>query len=229
MEGVEVKLVEGHPDALLMTTRENVIRLGSFRKGLYEVQDASSQLIAPFLQVEAGMSVIDACAGAGGKTLHLAAMMENEGNITAMDVEGWKLGELQKRARRAGVSIVETQQIRNPKDIKNLYESADRLLLDAPCTGMGVLRRNPDAKWKLTSEHTDWVRNTQTEILEDYSMMLRPGGKMVYATCSIMPSENERQVENFLANNPEYILEEMHHTWPSEGWDGFFMARMRKG
>jgi len=229
MEGVEVSLVEGHPYALLMATRENVIRLGSFRKGLYEVQDASSQLIAPFLEVESGMSVIDACAGAGGKTLHLAAMMEDEGNITAMDIEGWKLGELQKRARRAGVSIIETQQIRTPKDIKNMYQSADRLLLDAPCTGMGVLRRNPDAKWKLTAEHTEWVRNTQLEILEDYSMMLKPGGKMVYATCSIMPSENEKQVEKFLSNNPEYQLEAMHHTWPSEGWDGFFMARMKKG
>lgn len=230
-EGVQVLSMNPSlfPDALAMTTRDNVIRLGSFRKGLYEVQDASSQRIAPFLDVEPGMEVIDACAGAGGKTLHLAALMENEGSITAMDVEGWKLGELIKRARRNGIEIIETRQIRTEKDIKMYRESCDRLLLDAPCTGMGVLRRHPDSKWKLTAESVKKVQDTQAQILDSYPTMLRPGGKLVYATCSIMPSENERQVMEFVAAHPEFEIEDMVHTWPSEGYDGFFMARMKKG
>lgn len=227
-EGVETDLVAGHPDALKLQNRTNVIRLGSFRKGLYEVQDAASQEIAPFLEVQPGMTVIDACAGAGGKTLHLAAMMEDQGKIVAMDVEGWKLEEVKKRTSRAGIKSVQTEFIRGRKTIKYWNQKADRVLLDAPCSGLGVLRRHPDSKWKLNLEAYESVRETQAEILDDYSSMVKPGGKLVYATCSLMPGENERQVETFLENHKEFELEAMHRTWPSEGWDGFFMARFRR-
>lgn len=227
-EGVEVELVPDHPDALRLSNRTNVIRLGSFRKGLYEVQDAASQQIAPFLEVEPGMTVIDACAGAGGKTLHLAALMEDKGKIVAMDVEGWKLEEVKKRSSRAGIRSVSTELIRSQKTIKFWAGKADRLLLDAPCTGLGVLRRHPDSKWKLSLDSWDSVRETQAEILEDYAAMVKSGGKLVYATCSLMPGENEHQVARFLEENPQFELEAMHRSWPSDGWDGFFMARLRK-
>jgi 16S rRNA (cytosine967-C5)-methyltransferase len=227
-EGIESSLVPGHPDALALHGRTNVIRLGSFRKGLYEVQDAASQRIAPFVQAEQGQLIIDACAGAGGKTLHLAALSGDKARIVAMDVEGWKLEELKKRASRAGLRSVETELIRGNKTLKYWEGKADRLLLDAPCSGLGVLRRHPDSKWKLNPEAIEDVMDTQAEILHRYCRMLKPGGIMVYATCSLMPGENDRQVENFLEEHPEFQLEAMEHSWPSEGWDGFFMARMRK-
>lgn len=226
MEGVETELMPEHPDALRLIGRTNVIRLGSFRKGLYEVQDAASQLIAPFLQVEPGQKVIDACAGAGGKSLHLAALMEDKGRIVSMDVEGWKLEEVKKRASRAGIKCIETEFIRGKKTIKFWEGKADRLLLDAPCSGLGVLRRHPDTKWKLTPDSFEEVKETQAEILHSYSKMLKPGGKMVYATCSLMPSEDEDQVKEFLEEHPAFEFEAEVKSWPSEGWDGFYMARM---
>lgn len=228
MEGVETELLPNHPDALKLMGRTNVIRLGSFRKGLYEVQDAASQLIAPFLQVEPGQKVIDACAGAGGKSLHLAALMENKGKIVSMDVEGWKLEEVKKRASRAGLTCIETEFIRGKKTIKFWEGKADRLLLDAPCSGLGVLRRHPDTKWKLTPESFEEVKETQAEILHSYCKMLKPGGKMVYATCSLMPSEDEDQIKQFLEEHPHFELEAELKSWPSEGWDGFYMARMKR-
>jgi 16S rRNA (cytosine967-C5)-methyltransferase len=227
-EGIEASLVPGHNDALLLHGRTNVIRLGSFRKGLYEVQDAASQTIAPFLQVEEGQLIIDACAGAGGKSLHLAALTGDKAKIVAMDVEGWKLEEVKKRASRAGIRSVQTEFIRGKKTIKFWTGKADRLLLDAPCSGLGVLRRHPDSKWKLNPESIEDVRDTQAEILDGYCRMLKPGGIMVYATCSLMPGENELQINTFLEEHPEFELEAMERTWPSEGWDGFFMARLKK-
>ena len=169
-----------------------------------------------------------ACAGAGGKTLHLAALSQDKARIVAMDVEGWKLEELKKRASRAGLKSVETELIRGNKTLKYWEGKADRLLLDAPCSGLGVLRRHPDSKWKLNPEAIEEVMETQAEILHRYCRMLKPGGILVYATCSLMPGENDRQVAEFLEEHPEFQLEEMDRTWPSDGWDGFFMARMRK-
>jgi 16S rRNA (cytosine967-C5)-methyltransferase len=186
-------------------------------------------LIAPFLKVDPGMRVIDACAGAGGKTLHLAALMKNKGRIIAMDVEGWKLEELQKRARRAGVSNLETRVIESSKTVKRLENSADRLLLDVPCSGLGVLKRNPDAKWKLSPEFISEVKELQQHILEDYGTMLKKDGLMVYSTCSVLPSENEEQVEKFLEKTSgNFELVEQKHSWPSDGFDGFYMALLRK-
>ncbi len=225
-EEVGVKLDERYPDALILEQRQNVFKLPQFKEGLFEVQDAGSQAIAPFLQVEPGMRVIDACAGAGGKTLHLAALMQNKGRIISMDTEEWKLTELKLRARRAGVGNVETRVIESTKTIKRMEKMGDRVLLDVPCSGLGVLRRNPDAKWKLSPEFIEKVIDLQKNILHDYSMMVKPGGKLVYSTCSLMPTENEKQVATFLANNPDFSLEEEKHIWPSEGFDGFYMARL---
>ncbi|MBT1687495.1 RsmB/NOP family class I SAM-dependent RNA methyltransferase [Dawidia soli] len=228
-DNVETATLAEAPDALVLERRQNVFRLPAFKQGLFEVQDAASQLIAPFMRLEPGMRVIDACAGAGGKTLHIASLLQNKGRILAMDTEEWKLDELKKRARRAEASNIETRVIESSKTVKRLEKSADRLLLDVPCSGLGVLKRNPDAKWKLSPEFVQNVRELQQHIINDYCEMLKPGGLMVYSTCSIMPSENEEQVKKFLATqNGRFDLLEEAHAWPSGGFDGFYMALLRR-
>jgi len=228
-QNVETARVKEFPDALILKERQNVFRLPEFKDGLFEVQDAASQLIAPFLRPEPGMRVIDACAGAGGKALHLSALMQGRGRILAMDVEAWKLDELKKRARRAEAGNIETRVIESSKTIKRLEGSADRLLLDVPCSGLGVLKRNPDAKWKLAPEFIDEVKALQQHILNDYWQMLKPGGLMVYSTCSILPSENQNQVKQFISTHGgKFDLLEEHHAWPSEGYDGFYMALIKR-
>jgi 16S rRNA (cytosine967-C5)-methyltransferase len=195
------------------------------------VQDASSQLVAPFLQVKPGQFVVDACAGAGGKSLHLAALMENKGQLLALDIYDYKLKQLKLRARRNGVHNLEPRLIQNTKVIKRLHNRADRVLIDAPCTGLGVLRRNPDAKWKLNPEFLQRVTATQSQLLEEYARMVKPGGKMVYATCSILPQENEEQLRKFLQKEcgSEWVLEEEKHCSPADsGFDGFYMARLSR-
>lgn len=230
-EGIETETIKGYPDALKLVERANVFGTEAFKKGYFEVQDASSQLVAPYLEVEPGMRVVDACAGAGGKTLHLAAKMENKGQIIALDIYEGKLHELKRRARRNKAHNIETRWIENNKVIKKLHGQVDRLLLDAPCTGLGVLKRNPDSKWKLSPEFLEEIRATQQEILQNYSAMVKKGGKMVYATCSILPSENQEQVKAFLKSEAgqEFKLVKQQAVSPSQsGFDGFYIALMEK-
>lgn len=216
------------PDALILEEYRNVFQLQEFKEGLFEVQDAGSQAISRFAKPTPGMRIVDACAGGGGKTLHLAAMIQNKGRIIALDTEQWKLDELKKRARRAGVSTVETRIIDSSKAIKRLEKSADLVLLDVPCSGLGVLKRNPDAKWKLSPQYVDQVKAEQQKILSSYSVMVKPGGTLVYATCSILYSENEEQVKTFLHSNPSFELKDEKRIWPSEGFDGFYMALLKR-
>ncbi len=227
-ENVETSTVPGVEQALYLKKRQNIFLTKAFKDGRFEVQDAGSQLIGKFLDVAPGMRVIDACAGAGGKSLHLANLMENKGQIIAMDIEEWKLDELKKRAKRDGIHNIETRVIAG-KTIKRLKHSADRLLLDVPCSGLGTLRRNPDAKWKLQEEFITEIKKVQEDILHRYTEMLKPGGKVVYATCSILPSESEDQVQKFLEHHPNYKLIAERRTSPAiEGFDGFYMALMEK-
>lgn len=227
-EGFEITELETNDVGLVLEKRANTFRAQSFQDGWFEVQDGGSQQIAAFLKAEPGMRVIDACAGAGGKTLHLAALMQNKGAIIAMDVEERKLHELKKRARRNQVHNVETRLIDSSKTIKRLAGTADRLLLDVPCSGTGVIKRNPDTKWKLQPEHVEKVRQIQARIIRDYSEMLKPGGLMVYATCSILKSENEDQVQEFLAERDDYKLLEEKRVDPGPASDGFYMALLEK-
>lgn len=228
-KGIITQPIQGCKDALLLKQRQNLFITPEFKSGYFEVQDASSQLVAEFLQIEPGMRIIDACAGAGGKSLHMAAISQNKGRILSLDTEQWKLDEAKKRARRAGVSNLDTRLIEGPKTIKKLYDTADRLLLDVPCSGLGVIKRNPDAKWKLSLDFINKVKEEQAAILEDYSKIVKVGGKLVYATCSILPSENQMQVDKFLAKNSNFELEEARVVLPSEsGFDGFFMARLKR-
>ena len=229
IDGIETETLKNHPNALVLTERKNVFLTEGFKKGFFEVQDASSQLVAAFSEVEPGQRVIDACAGAGGKTLHLAALMQNKGQIIALDIYGNKLKELKRRARRGGVHNVDTRVIESSKTIKKLKNSADCVLIDSPCSGLGVLRRNPDAKWKLQPEFIEKLKMTQAEILSSYSSMVKTGGKLVYATCSILPSENEKQVEQFLKKNTDFkLINEKKVSPEKSGFDGFYMALMEK-
>ena len=229
MDGVETEIVKNNPNALVLTERKNVFLNDGFKKGMFEVQDASSQLVAAFAEVEPGQRVVDACAGAGGKTLHLAALMQNKGQIIALDIYENKLKELKRRAKRGGAHNIDTRLIESSKTIKKLKNSADCVLIDSPCSGLGVLRRNPDAKWKLQPEFIEKLKTTQTEILSNYSKMVKSGGKLVYATCSILPSENEKQVEKFLKDNPDFKLMKENKVSPEEsGFDGFYMALMER-
>lgn len=226
---IEVDELNVFENALQLRKRQNVFSSPLFQEGLFEVQDAGSQLIAPFLNVEPGQKVIDACAGGGGKTLHLSALMQNKGKIIALDVEEWKLENLRKRAKRAGANNIEAQLITADKTIEQLRNYADRLLLDVPCSGTGVIKRNPDAKWKLSKEVIEKTKTLQYKILKDYSIMLKPGGYMVYSTCSILPSENQEQVQKFIEEQKDaFELIKDKTLYPSEGFDGFYMALLKR-
>jgi 16S rRNA (cytosine967-C5)-methyltransferase len=228
-EGTETEIAKHHSTALILSKRKNIFTSALFKDGFFEVQDYSSQLIAPYLDIQEGMRVVDACAGAGGKTLHLAALLKNKGKIIAMDTEQWKLDELKKRARRAGAFNIEPRLIESLKTIKRLEGTADRLLLDVPCSGLGVLRRNPDAKWKLDLPFIETVRATQQKIVNDYCILLKTNGILVYSTCSILPSENEKQIDLFIRSHPGKFELLSHQTiYPSEGFDGFYMAKIKK-
>ncbi|MEE9362102.1 MAG: methyltransferase domain-containing protein [Cellulophaga sp.] len=228
---IETEIIDGYPSALKLKKRSNVFITEAFKNGFFEVQDASSQLVGKFLDVKPGQRVIDTCAGAGGKTLHLAALMENKGQLIALDIYDKKLVELKRRAKRSGSHNIETRTITSTKVIKKLYDSADRVLIDAPCTGLGVLRRNPDAKWKMKPEFLEKVTATQQEILQRYSRMVKAGGKMVYATCSILPQENTEQVNTFLntEEGKDFSLVQEKNLYSSkDGFDGFYMALLEK-
>jgi 16S rRNA (cytosine967-C5)-methyltransferase len=226
---IETTVDAKYKDALVLKERKNVFKTEAFKSGLFEVQDASSQLVAEYLDVKPGMRVIDTCAGAGGKTLQLAALMENKGQIIAMDIYSGKLKELKRRAKRAGAHNITTRPIESSKTIKKLKESADRVLIDAPCSGLGVLKRNPDAKWKLQPEFIEKIKQTQSEILENYSKLVKRGGQLVYATCSVLPSENEKQVMNFLKKNDDFLFVKEKKVSPSKsGYDGFYMALLER-
>ena len=230
-ENIETVKIKGYPNALKLVERANVFKTEAFKMGWFEVQDASSQLVADFLEVAPGMKVVDVCAGAGGKTLHLSALMQNKGSLIAMDIYESKLKKLKVRAKRNGAHNIDLRLINSTKPIKKLKEKADRLLIDAPCSGLGVLRRNPDSKWKLKPEFLDNIKATQQNILHDYSKMLKPGGKMVYATCSVLPSENQEQINKFISTKEGRqfkLIKEKKIFAHKSGYDGFYMALLEK-
>ncbi|WP_310994212.1 RsmB/NOP family class I SAM-dependent RNA methyltransferase [Aequorivita marina] len=230
---IETETIPGYPTALKLKERTNVFITDAFKNGHFEVQDASSQKVAEILDAKPGMRVVDACAGAGGKSLHIASMMENKGLVIAMDIYENKLKELKRRAKRNGIFNIETRTIDSTKAIKKLIGKADKVLIDAPCSGLGVLKRNPDSKWKLQPEFLDKIRDTQKELLDSYSRMVTSGGQLVYATCSILPSENENQIKDFLKREEgkDFTLVREEKILPSKsGFDGFYISLLqRKG
>ena len=223
--GFVTTLIENLPDALQLTERKAVTRTELYKSGLFEIQDAASQMVAPFTAATAGMKVLDACAGAGGKTLHLAAQMKNEGELRALDTYKNKLVELERRAARAGADVAVA--LANDKSLRQLQGWAHLLILDMPCSGTGTLRRQPDLKWRLSLDWLEKLRATQREILTNYRDLVAPEGEIIYATCSILPSENQDQIAWFVGEFPEWELREERVISTAEtGFDGFYMVRL---
>ncbi|MEP7266999.1 MAG: RsmB/NOP family class I SAM-dependent RNA methyltransferase [Saprospiraceae bacterium] len=220
---------KGGVQAIVVEKHVNLFTSPIYQNGWVEIQDYASQMVGAFVNPTAGSRVIDACAGGGGKSLQMGAMMGNKGRILSLDIDDFKLKNLKKRASRAGADIIETRWIENNKVIKRLESQADKLLLDVPCSGSGVLRRNPDAKYRMTNTYIKDLMLKQAQILDSFCKMVKSGGELIYATCSLFPDENENQVKKFLEKHPEFSFIEETHLWPSEfGYDGFYMARMKK-
>ena len=227
-ETIIYQTVEGMPDALIIDSKKNLTNTFAYKNGWFEIQDISSQRVAEWLAVKPGMKVIDACAGAGGKTLHIAALMQNHGEIIAIDVEPEKLKQTELRAKRNGATIIQSMLYTDGLE-KQYKNSADRLLLDVPCTGLGVLRRQPDTKWKLTPERVAELVQLQASLLDQYATMLAPDGIMVYATCSILPSECEEQIKKFIARNTAFkVLDQVKILPTVGGGDGFYICKLTR-
>lgn len=214
-EGYGVAPAPYAPNGLRLDDPKNLFQLGVFKAGLFEMQDAGSQLIAALCGVGKKQKVTDFCAGAGGKTLALAAMMGNSGILTAGDIIPQKLEELKKRLKRAGVDNTHLRQWSSEADawVKRQKGTQDVVLLDVPCSGSGVWRRNPDAKWSLTQERLDELCAIQQRILQSAQRLVKTGGRLIYATCSILPEENEHQIERFVSEHKAFKIIPIQTLW----------------
>lgn len=203
-EGVVLEPTPFSPWGLRRHDRAPLFKYADFRAGWFEVQDEASQLVSMLLEVKNRETVVDFCAGAGGKTLHIASLMQNTGSVYAVDVSERRLEKLKPRLRRAGLDNVRVMAIYDEADeaLNPLKEQAHRVLVDAPCTGTGTLRRNPDIKWRPID--LEKLLLQQASILSAAAQLVRPGGRLVYATCSIVDDENEGIVAAFLAQSPEF-------------------------
>lgn len=206
-EGRPAERTACSPYGVRLTEPKEVFRTAAFAEGLFEMQDEGSQLLAALVDARPGATVVDGCAGAGGKTLALAATMDNRGTLYALDVAAWRLEALKKRARRAGVHNLRLLPLPDSSGtLKRLAGRADAVLVDAPCSGSGVLRRNPDSRWRLHEHQVVRLLDEQRAILDTYAEVVAPGGRLVYGTCSLLEEENEGQVEAFLARHPDFRL-----------------------
>lgn len=194
------------PWGLRVEGRPNLPVVDAFRSGLVEIQDEGSQIAALMVGAAPGLRICDFCAGAGGKSLAMAAAMANKGHVVACDVSGPRLASATKRLRRAGAHNVEQRHLENERDVWVKHHAAkfDRVLVDAPCSGTGTWRRNPDARWTLTPEDIGELRELQARILASAARLVKPGGRLIYVTCSLLPVENERQAEAFAAH-PDFM------------------------
>lgn len=242
-EGIKAVPTSISPVGLVALNRFNCNTSQAFKEGWYEIQDEGSQLVSILTSPKPGDFIIDACAGAGGKTLHLANLIQDKGRILSLDVNEYKLKALSKRAERAGVKSITTKLQKEIKS-KELNNSADVILVDAPCSGTGRLRRSPETKLRITEDNVNYYASLQLNILQEYFQYVKVGGKLVYVTCSVLESENEKIIETFLSNNQNYVLAassdklfysickpndryikllpHIHHT------DGFFIAIMNR-
>jgi 16S rRNA (cytosine967-C5)-methyltransferase len=214
------------PDGYIIDRRPSLIQHELYKSGMIEFQDEASQQMLVLAKPDSGSWVLDVCAGKGGKAIHAASLMENKGIIIASDIEMNRLKELERRAERAGASII---QYDNPERLYKYRDSIDMVIIDAPCSGLGTLMRKPDIKWKLTLSDIEQYIETQKSILEENCLLVKRGGKLVYATCSILPSEGEEQIKSFMEahQNFELILEQRYHPH-IHGTDGFYVAVMRR-
>lgn len=242
------------PDSIILDKRSRIVEHELYRTGVIEIQDEGSQLIAYSLGAEEGDSILDACAGAGGKSLHLAAMLADRAAIVSTDIEYKRLSELGKRAARCGYNSIKPILLKSgspknklPRELK--LNGFDCVLVDAPCSGMGTTRRNPMPKYRLNEKLLARLTSRQSEILANYSKYVKPGGTLVYSTCSLMPQENIGVIENFLNANPNFEPDNLYKTFSEKNifiknlaesdfavtlnpaihnCDGFFMAKLKK-
>ena len=228
---IESTIIPEFPTALFLNKHRKLIHLDLFKQGWFEVQDVNSQKVSLFADPKPGMLVFDGCAGAGGKTLHMANLMKNKGRIIALDPDEKKLEQLEIRVKRNGVRMVKIQNINSDDVLKKYKKNVDLVLIDAPCSSLGVLRRNPVLKWHMNPKKIDKLIQLQQEILQKQSVLVKKGGNLVYSTCSIFSNENENQIQKFLKSSfgKSFYLEKMETllTHSSKG-DGFFMARLAK-
>jgi 16S rRNA C967 or C1407 C5-methylase (RsmB/RsmF family) len=216
------------PLGITFQKKINFFELPEFKEGLFEVQDEGSQLLAFLVKAKPGQQVLDYCAGSGGKTLAFAPSMQNKGQIFLHDVRPKALLECRKRLRRAGIQNAQTVAHDSPK-LSKLKKKMDWVLVDAPCTGTGTLRRNPDMKWKFSQEILSRLIGQQRMIFEKALSYMRPEGRIVYATCSILQEENQEQIEHFLKTYSLELEGETFQTFPAlGGMDGFFGAILKK-
>jgi 16S rRNA (cytosine967-C5)-methyltransferase len=242
-EGIETEPMRFAGDGLRLSKRLSVVAGEAFHNGLIEIQDEGSQLVAALVDARPGMQVADYCAGAGGKTLAIAAGMNNKGRVVALDVRESRLDRSAQRLRRAGAHNVERRTLSpdNRKWLKRQAGNFDRVLVDVPCTGTGTWRRNPDGRWTLRPEDLAELVPKQADILDAAARLVKPGGALVYATCSVLTDENERQIEAFVGRHPDFEVTPVQDVLPAEGiahgpylrlsplrhgTDGFFAARL---
>lgn len=244
-EGIAAECGRYSPFALHLSGHIRLTELASFREGLFTVQDESSQLAAILLAPRPGERVLDVCAAPGGKATFLAQLMENRGEIIACDAAQRKLALVEQNAARLGIGIIKTLPLNAAKPLSSLQGKFDRVLVDAPCSGLGVLRRNPEGKWWKTPQNIAELVPVQQAILANAAEPLAEGGTILYATCSTSREENEGVVEDFLSRRPDFVLEDLREifpdygelftergffrSWPNRhGMDGFFAARLRR-
>ncbi|MCI5050059.1 MAG: RsmB/NOP family class I SAM-dependent RNA methyltransferase [Rickettsiales bacterium] len=236
------------PLGVRLNKREPVFTTDAFKNGWFEVQDEGSQIVAQLVDAEPSQKVIDFCAGAGGKTLAIAATMKNKGNVLAWDTDEKRLNQIQKRASRAGVEniLLHVLQDEDDKVLRHHQDSADWVLTDVPCSGSGTWRRNPDLKWRFSRSDLKHVLEKQKNILNSAARLVKPQGRLVYATCSVFEEENEDQIEKFLVDHPDFRVERPAQLWNKlttyrdgiglyirltphkDGTDGFFAVIIKR-
>lgn len=231
-EGIVATLTPLSPLGLRITTRVALAQTKTFRDGLIEIQDEGSQMVCLLVDAKPGMRVADFCAGAGGKSLAIAALMENKGQVVAADVLEKRLQRASLRFRRAGLHNISTRALKDERDdwVKRNAGKFDRVLVDAPCSGTGAWRRNPDARWKRLGPGLEELVPLQAHILESAARLVKAGGRLIYATCSLLHEENERQIEDFLKNHTDFTSygERLKLTPAQNGTDGFFAVILSK-
>jgi 16S rRNA (cytosine967-C5)-methyltransferase len=240
-EGLNVEESVWTPEGLLLEGFSALGQLCALQQGHFQVQDESSMLVAHVLNPQPGEFIIDACGAPGGKTTHFAQKMQNRGRILSTDIHAHKLKLTQENCQRLGIGIVETQAMDARELHRSFSEQADRVLVDAPCSGLGVLRRKPDSRWRKCPEMLLELPKLQTEILTSAAQCVKPGGVLIYSTCTTEPEENDAVVKSFLLQHEEFVLEHAGHLLPvprpaqmvqlyphKDKVDGFFIARMKK-
>lgn len=229
-EGIDVAPTALSPDGLTIEGRLNLSRHPLLENGRIELQDEAAQIASRLADARPGMTVVDYCAGGGGKSLALAATMDYAGKIHAFDTNARRMRDIGGRAKRAGVTLIEPLAIAGDDSDDEIFAplvgQMDRVFVDAPCSGSGTWRRQPDQKWKLTEERLAELTAVQSEILSRAAPLVAPGGRLIYATCSILREENEAQIDAFLSSHPEFSLLPVSEIWETVGLDGSWADKM---